>query len=571
VLICDNHGFTVPGMDTRITNDERLAAAHATLTEAVAKVATSEDWQNLLRLSGSFHRYSPNNQLLLAAQGAEGLVASFHTWKQIAAIDGHVCRIRKGETAVRVYAPIRAKRQELDEAIGETAKPEVVGFRLVPVFHQGQLVAPPDLPAQPKLLSGDDPPLAVSEAIADQINAAGYVLRRTPLDGPDGPKGVTSFVERTVTVRDDLGPAQALKTEIHELGHVLMHFDTIREPAMARDRMEVEAESVAYVVCGLLGVDAGSYSIPYVANWAGAEVELVQETAYKVLATARAIVVGLEAELGVDLRPNPIADAIAAVRTQTVDSVASARMAVATGTTDEIIHEHLATGQLDWQRLGASIPALELHRARPVEHDPAAQAIVLAEAGASPEANVAVMRAHGLDDTAISAMLTVIVPDALGATSTLYDPEEVLRAVRDPRPVKPIADEIVAELLVATGRHPNGARHLAETSSQPASVVNLMEERLRRATPVSRDGHAERAHRGLTLIDEWTGPPRLDSTVLRTTDSSRCHRSRPHSQPLLVGEPLAAVPTEIAAGRTKRLSVVGARGADHRPAGAIWR
>ena len=97
-------------MDTRTTNEERLAAAHAALTDAVAKVATSEDWQNLLSISGSFHRYSPNNQLLLAAQGAQGVVASFHTWKQIPATDGNVCRIRKGETALRVYAPIRTKR-----------------------------------------------------------------------------------------------------------------------------------------------------------------------------------------------------------------------------------------------------------------------------------------------------------------------------------------------------------------------------------------------------------------------------------------------------------------------------
>src|SRR4051795_11693996 len=103
-------------MDTKQTNEERLVAAHAVLGDAVARVATSEDWQNLLRLSGSFHRYSSNNQLLLAAQGAEGLVAPFHTWKQIAAIDGQVCRIRKGEIAMRVYAPIRVKRQEAEEA-----------------------------------------------------------------------------------------------------------------------------------------------------------------------------------------------------------------------------------------------------------------------------------------------------------------------------------------------------------------------------------------------------------------------------------------------------------------------
>ena len=267
-------------MDTNISNEERLAAAHAALTAAVARVATSEDWQNLLRISGSFHRYSPNNQLLLAAQGADGLVASFHTWKQVPATDGRPCQIRKGEKALRVYAPIRNVRREVDEATGEEiVETSAVRFKLVPVFHEGQLAAPPDLPVQPKLLQGDDPPEAIWEAVAEQIATAGYALRRGPLQGADGPKGVTNFVERTVVVRDDLAPAQALKTQIHELGHVLMHYAEVREPGTARDRIEVEAESVAYVVCDILGVDAGTYSIPYVANWAGADVELVQATA----------------------------------------------------------------------------------------------------------------------------------------------------------------------------------------------------------------------------------------------------------------------------------------------------
>ena len=47
-------------LSDKVFQEERLAAAHARLTEAVAKVATSEDWQRLLRISNSFHRYSPN-------------------------------------------------------------------------------------------------------------------------------------------------------------------------------------------------------------------------------------------------------------------------------------------------------------------------------------------------------------------------------------------------------------------------------------------------------------------------------------------------------------------------------
>jgi hypothetical protein len=489
-------------MDPKSTNDERLAAAHATLTAAVANVATSEDWQNLLRISGSFHRYSAHNQLLLAAQGAQGLVASFNTWKQILATDGRPCQIRKGARALRVYAPIRSKRPELEDDTGEIREPSVVGFKMVPVFHQGQLVTPPDLPAQPKLLHGEDPPPAIWDAVAEQVTGAGYTLRRGPLNGPDGPKGVTSFAERTVTVRDDLEPAQALKTLIHELGHLLMHETGQRPTDMTRDRMEVEAESVAYVVCDLLGVDAGSYSIPYVANWSGADVNLVELTAHKVLATAGVVATRLEAELGVDLRPNPIAEALRVTEPEP-SADPPGRSLTAVGTTDQIIYDHLNQGALDWRRLAASIPALEAQRSADLNDDPAAQAIVLAEAGASPDANVAVLRAHGVDDKSIVRMLTVTVPDHLGDRPTLYDRHEVEGAVREATPIRPTVDGLVAELLVSAGGHPAGARHLAATSGQPSSVINLMEERLRRIHP--EQGLADRRSvRGLALIDEWT-------------------------------------------------------------------
>jgi hypothetical protein len=40
--------------------------------------------------------------------------------------------------------------------------------------------------------------------------------------------------------------------------------------------------------------------------------------------------------------------------------------------------------------------------------------------------------------------------------------------------------DLVAEFLVSAGGHPAGARSLADASGQSASVINLMEERLRR-------------------------------------------------------------------------------------------
>jgi hypothetical protein len=35
--------------------------------------------------------------------------------------------------------------------------------------------------------------------------------------------------------------------------------------------MEIEAESTAFVVCQVLGLETGTYSFPYVASWAGDE------------------------------------------------------------------------------------------------------------------------------------------------------------------------------------------------------------------------------------------------------------------------------------------------------------
>ncbi len=62
---------------------------------------------------------------------------------------------------------------------------------------------------------------------------------------------------------------------------------------MARDRAEVEAESVAYVVCQRAGLATTDYSLPYVARWSGGEVDVVRSTADRVLGAARQILDGL--------------------------------------------------------------------------------------------------------------------------------------------------------------------------------------------------------------------------------------------------------------------------------------
>jgi hypothetical protein len=151
------------------------------------------------------------------------------------------------------------------------------------------------------------------------------------------------------------------------------------------------------------------------------------------------------------------------------------------GTTDQLIADHLNAGPLDWPRLAHASPAVERAQAIAVPVDAAGRSIVLAEAGASAHATASVLRAHGLDDDQdIRAALTATVADSLGEHNTLYPPEAVAAALNEPKPITPLVDELVADLLVSAGRHPSAVLHLAQTSGQPASVIALVEEHLRR-------------------------------------------------------------------------------------------
>ena len=62
-----------------------------------------------------------------------------------------------------------------------------------------------------------------------------------------------------------------------------------------RGRFEVEAESVAYIVCAALGMQTEGYSLAYVAGWSGGDVAKVRQTAEKVVKVADTILAHVEA------------------------------------------------------------------------------------------------------------------------------------------------------------------------------------------------------------------------------------------------------------------------------------
>ena len=83
---------------------------HERLDERLAALTTSDEWLDYLATARHFHRYSPNNQLLLALQGAEGLVASYRNWQNVPAQGGGTCQVRKAASMATLLSILESPR-----------------------------------------------------------------------------------------------------------------------------------------------------------------------------------------------------------------------------------------------------------------------------------------------------------------------------------------------------------------------------------------------------------------------------------------------------------------------------
>jgi hypothetical protein len=284
-------------MHAPAARDNASRRAHELLVDQLGRLTTSAEWLAMLDATRRFHTYSARNVMLLIAQGASGRVAGYRTWQTIPAHDGQHCQVRRGATGLLVLAPVTRTVRDSDAATGEeTTRRVLAGFKAVRVFDEAALVSRPAIPeVRPALLAGHAPH-QLFDGLAHQVRAAGFSLA----DGDCAPaNGETSWAARHVTLRGNLDGAQRTKTLAHELAHIRLHNpDTHPEAAqLSRARAEVEAESVAYLVCTNAGLDTADYTIPYVALWSGGNLDLVADTAEHAVTAARAITSGLHAHL----------------------------------------------------------------------------------------------------------------------------------------------------------------------------------------------------------------------------------------------------------------------------------
>ena len=288
---------------------------HATLRQEIAQLRDSDRWAAALAAVVRFHHYSLNNILLIMSQMPTATqVAGYRMWQAAGR------QVRKGEKGLRIYGYSTKRVRDTDEATDTNANGTddagtddgsriVVRFPVLSVFDVSQTdpipgaQQPEDL-AQP--LNAADP-YDIAAKVADNLTAQGWTVEDGPL--PAGIYGTTSHKDRRIRLSPDQSAADRAATLLHETAHALLHADSADYRAH-RGIAETEAESVAYVVAGLFGLDTSRYSVGYVAGWSGCDDDVIAATATRVLDTSRvlfAALTGDQAEEETAADPVPVA------------------------------------------------------------------------------------------------------------------------------------------------------------------------------------------------------------------------------------------------------------------------
>ena len=275
--IPENVQKKLQGIESREKQTEQIKYITDKLEQGVQDIFAGDDYKNLLNVMAKMPRYSLNNMLLIAMQteGKASMCQSFTGWKSMGRF------VKKGEKGIKILAPspytIKREQDKIDAKTGKAVLDEhgntekelvdirINAFKVVSTFDVSQ--------TEGKEL----PSIGVSELVG---NIEGYpvlleALKQTcpvPIGFEDiqsGAKGYYHQIDKRIAIQDGMSEVQTIKTLIHEMAHQKLHAipEEAQEAIKSRSSKEVEAESIAYVVCQHYGINTSDYSFGYVAGW----------------------------------------------------------------------------------------------------------------------------------------------------------------------------------------------------------------------------------------------------------------------------------------------------------------
>ena len=249
------------------------------IEEGTKAIFESDRYKDMMSAMAKFTNYSVNNVLLITMQNPGAtLVCGYKGWQE--KFNRHV---KKGEHGIKIlgFAPktIMKEQPKVDELgftvkdangepVMEKVKVKVPAFKPMYVYDISQTDGEP----LPTIYNGT---LEGSVRKFELFQESLVKLSPLPISFEDFPGDARGYMDRAqqkIVVREGMSELQTIKTLVHEIAHAQCHNVAPDSPdyvPLDRATREVEAESIAFIVCQHYGLDTSEYSFPYIAGWAG--------------------------------------------------------------------------------------------------------------------------------------------------------------------------------------------------------------------------------------------------------------------------------------------------------------
>ena len=300
--------------------EKQLKEISERLEQGVKEIFTSERYTEYLNTMSKFHNYSFNNTLLITMQKPEAtLVAGYQAWQK--KFNRHV---KRGEKGIQIIAPAPIREKQEIEKIDPVTKEPVIGddgqpeteivemviprFRVTTVFDVSQTEGEPIAELEVPELTGS---VQFYDTFMQALqNISPVPIRMMNVEGDA--KGYYHQTEKYIAIKEDMSNVQTMKTGVHEVSHALLHDREVMDAeGVLKDQTtkEVEAESIAYIVCNHFGLDTSEYSFTYIASWCESrDMKALKASMDTIRKTSSEVVENIEAQMHELEMERPIRD-----------------------------------------------------------------------------------------------------------------------------------------------------------------------------------------------------------------------------------------------------------------------
>ena len=290
---------------------ERIQQTTEKLEQGILDFLSGDQYQNYLKVMSKFHNYSYSNSILIAMQRPNAThLAGYVGWQ-----NKFKRQVLAGENGIKIFAPAPitqvVEKERLDpdtnlpildengDPVKDTVEIKLPNYKVVTVFDVSQTYGEPLPELEIPDLTGN---VAEYENFLEAIRRTADVpIGFEPIEGES--HGYFIPAEQRIAIKEGMSEAQTLKTAIHELAHSRLHNmdQNSRDPKIKgkdRNTKEVEAESIAFVVCSHFGLDTGDYSFGYIGTWSsGKELPELKSSLQTIRSAATGIITEIESHL----------------------------------------------------------------------------------------------------------------------------------------------------------------------------------------------------------------------------------------------------------------------------------